>query len=112
MGAGGAKFFGFGSNRLDCLEDAGMLYPGKIVEDLGLLAQRSVSGDRFARNRNRSRGSQVLGKNELEQAAFEAQQCDFGVLYIKHFRQHHADVERGDSLAQHGPQREPGFRGE
>ena len=83
MGAGGARFLGFGSDRLDRLEDAGVLYAGKIVEDLGFLAQRSVSSDRLAGNRNRSGGPQVLGKNELEQAAFQSQQRNFGVLHLE-----------------------------
>jgi hypothetical protein len=91
----------FGSDRLDRLEDASVFYAGKVIEDLGLLAQRSVGSDGLAGNRNRTGGAQVLGKNKLEQAAFQSQQRDFGVLHTKHFGQNHADIQRRDAFAQH-----------
>src|ERR1700733_15939435 len=97
-GSGRRGILGFGSDRLDGLEDARMFYPGKVVEDLGLLAQRSMSSDGFAGNRNRSGRAKVLRKDKLEQAAFEAQQSDFSVSNLKHLRQRHADVERRDAL--------------
>ncbi len=83
MGAGGAGIISFGSDRLDRLEDAGMFYAGKIVEDLGFLAQRSVGGHGLAGNRNRSGGPQVLRENELEQAAFQPQQRNFRILHAE-----------------------------
>src|ERR1039458_1321240 len=100
----------FDSDRLDRLEDAGMFYAGKIVEDLGFLAQCGVGSHGLAGNRNRARGPQVLRKNEPEQAAFQPQQRDFRVLDAKHFRQYHADVQGRNAFTQHRSQREQVFR--
>ena len=52
----------------------------------------------------------MLGKNKLEQAAFQPQQRNFGVLHLKHFRQYHADIERSDACLQHRSQGKQVFR--
>src|SRR5579862_1932932 len=52
-------FFG-----LDGFKDAGVFDTRKVIEDLGLLTEGSVRSDRFAGERNRTGGAQVLRKNE------------------------------------------------
>src|SRR5271169_1990281 len=103
-GRGRRWILGFGSDRLDRLKDAGVFYAGKIVEDFGFLAQCGVSSHGLAGDRNGSGGPQVLRKNKLEQAAFQAQQSNLRVLNLEHLSQYHADVERRDALAQHRSQ--------
>src|ERR1700735_3274849 len=68
-GSGWRRILSFGPDRLDRFKDAGVLYAGKIIKDLGFLAKGGVRGDCFAGNWNRPRSAKMLGKNELEQTA-------------------------------------------
>ena len=51
---------------LDGFKDAGVLDASEIIKDFCFLTQRRMRGDRFARQRNRSGGAQMFGKNESQ----------------------------------------------
>src|SRR5262249_37956710 len=96
-------FAGFG---LDRLENAGVLYARKIIENLSLLHEGRVLSDRLAGQRDRSRGAKMLGKNEAKQSALKSQKRDFGILHTENFGKNHTQIERRDSLAKNGSQGE------